>query len=184
MGSKCWFVLKQSHYPPPSIPENGIGIVAGTGVLCLGHIIPHPRSLDAVINRTGPLSIPRDMPIYSTKCNDFTWNNEGKTGVDISLQIDVPIPAVPGLKFSFNPRIAFQHSVENYAEFSSLDTFLLQPTSEYIEDSVEDKEVQNYFNGRNVIQSSTIYMITGIKVARGVSNVKASRQSEQGISLL
>jgi hypothetical protein len=31
MASKCWFVLKQTHYPPPAIPKNGIGHVSGSG---------------------------------------------------------------------------------------------------------------------------------------------------------
>jgi hypothetical protein len=156
MASKCWFVLKQTHYPPPVIPKNGTGKVGGSGPICPGHLIPDLKHLDNVINRHGPLDIPLDMPIYPTKAWDLTWEVNKSHGVDIS-----------GVAIKLDARVAFTRTIKNFWEFVSLDTFIFQPTSEYVEDSVEDDEVAAYLKRRGFLGSSTIFMITGVIVARG-----------------
>ena len=95
MASKCWFVLQQTHYPPPVIPKNGTG--TSSGPICLGHLIPDLKHLDNVVNRHGPLWIPLDMPIYPTKAWDLTWEVNKNKRVDISGNAGVPIAAAAGL---------------------------------------------------------------------------------------
>lgn len=167
MASKCWFVLKQTHYPPPSIPKNGIGSMKGGGPICLGHLIPDLKHLDNVINHHGPLDIPPDMPIYPTKAWDLTWEANQTDGFDVSGNAGVPIAAAAGLTLELGARVAFQRTIKNFWKFASLETFIFQPTSEYVEDSIEDDEVMAYHKKRGFLNSSTVFMITGIMIARG-----------------
>jgi hypothetical protein len=165
MASKCWFVLKQTYYPPPELPKNGIGTMKGP--ICLGHLIPDLKHLDSVINRQGPLDTLPDMPIYATKATNLTWDLSTNKGIDLSLKCGAPISAAGGLTIQVGGRVTFQRTVKNYWEFDSLDTFIIQPTGEYIEDSIEDDEVIAYLTQRSLMSSSSLFMITGIMIARG-----------------
>lgn len=180
MASKCWFVLKQTHYPPPAIPKNGIGRVSGSGPICLGHLIPDLKHLDNVINRHGPLDIPADMPIYPSKAWDLTWEVNKSDGADVSGEVGVPIAAAAGLTIKSSAGVAFERSIKNFWDFESLDTFIIQPTGEYVEDSVEDDEVAAYLENRGLLKSSTMFMITGIIVARG-AQVKTSNAQRRAV---
>lgn len=178
MASKCWFVLQQTHYPPPVIPKNGTG--TSSGPICLGHLIPDLKHLDNVVNRHGPLWIPLDMPIYPTKAWDLTWEVNKNKRVDISGNAGVPIAAAAGLIIKQDAGVAFKRTVENFWEFESLDTFIIQPTSEYVEDSVEDEEVSTYLQKRGLFRSSSLFMITGIIVARG-AKTKVSKVRKRDV---
>jgi hypothetical protein len=178
MASKCWFVLQQTHYPPPVIPKNGIG--TSSGPICLGHLIPDLKHLDHVINRHGPLEIPPDMPIYPTTAWDLTWEVNKSGGMNISGNTGVPITAAAGLTIKLDAGATFQGTVKNFWEFESLDTFIVQPTSEYVEDSVEDEEVSAYLQKRGLFGSSSLFMITGIKIARG-AKTKASEVRKRDV---
>lgn len=172
MASKCWFMLKQTHYPPPLIPKSGTGRVSGSGPICLGHLIPDLKHLDNVINIHGPLDIPPDMPVYSTKAWDLTWEANKSDGVHVGIsgKSGVPIAAAAGMTIMLDAGAAFKRTVKNFWQFESLDTFIFQPTSEYIEESVEDDEVATHLARRGPFRSSTLFMITGIIVARGAKS--------------
>jgi hypothetical protein len=165
MASKCWFVLQQTHYPPPVIPKNGTGTLSGP--ICLGHLIPGLKHLDNVINRHGPLAIPPDMPIYPTKAWDLKREINKSGGAGFSGNAGVPIAAAAGLMIKLDAGVAFQKTIRNFWEFESLETFIIQPTNEYVEDSVGDEEVSAYLRKRGFFNSSTLFMITGIIIARG-----------------
>ncbi|KAH8758103.1 hypothetical protein BGZ57DRAFT_831204, partial [Hyaloscypha finlandica] len=49
-----------------------------------------------------------------------------------------------GLTLKPGAGAAFKRAIENVWEFASLDTFIIQPISAYVEDSVEDDEVATY----------------------------------------
>lgn len=165
MASKCWFVLPQTHYPPPEIPKNGVGKT--TGPICLGHLVPDLEHLDNVINRREPLQIPPDMPIYSSSKCDFTWESHQSQGFDFSSNVGLPIAAAVGITVKGDAKVAFERSVKNFWEFDSLETAIFQPTAEYIEDSMESDEVSAYLHERRFHISSSVFMITGIMVAKG-----------------
>jgi hypothetical protein len=113
------------------------------------------------------------MPIYHTEAWDLTWEVNKSEGMNISGNAGVPIAAAAGLTIKLDAGAAFQGTVKNFWEFESLDTFIVQPTGEYVEDSVEDKEVSTYLQKRGLFGSSSLFMITGIKIARG-AKTKAS----------
>jgi hypothetical protein len=180
MASKCWFVLQQTHYLPPAIPKNGTGNTSGP--ICLGHLIPDLKRLDNVINRHGPQKIPPDMPIYPSKSWDLTCEMKKSKGMSVSGNAGVPIAAAGGFTMKLDARVAFQRSIQNFWEFESLDTFIIQPTHEYVEDSVEDEEVSAYLQKRGLFGSSSLFMITGMIIARG-GKWKASEMRKRDVHL-
>jgi hypothetical protein len=180
MASKCWFVLQQTHYLPPVIPKNGTGTTSGP--ICLGHLIPDLKHLDNVINRHEPLKIPPDMPIYPTKVWNLTCEVNKSEGVGVSGDAKIPIAAAAGFTIKLDVGIAFQRSIQNFWEFESLDTFIIQPTREYVEDSVENEEVSAYLQKRGLFGSSSLFMITGMIIARGAKR-KASEVRKRDVHL-
>lgn len=110
------------------------------------------------------------MPIYPTQAWDLTWEVNKSDGLDISSEGGVPIAAAAGMTIKLDAGMAFKRTIKNFWGFASLDTFIFQPTSEYVEDSVEDEEVAAYLEKRRLFRSSTLFMITGIIVARGAKN--------------
>ncbi|KAF7530969.1 hypothetical protein G7054_g9334 [Neopestalotiopsis clavispora] len=172
MTSKCWFVLRHHHYPPPTFNKSGSKQTGGP--LRLGHIIPDLQHLDNVINtRNGPLETPPDMPIYSTKSWNLTWNIDHVRDWNLSVNAGVPIAAAAGITIKAGAGVAFQHTVQNFWEFESLDTYIIQPISEYVEDSLEDEQVASYLHKHKRIVTPSVFMITGLIIARGAS-VKSS----------
>lgn len=172
MTSKCWFVLRHHHYPPPTLNKSGSKQTGGP--LRLGHIIPDLQRLDNVINnKNGPLEAPPDMPIYPTKSWNLTWNINNGREWSASVNAGVPIAAAAGITVKADAGVAFQHSVQNFWEFESLETYIIQPISEYVEDSVEDEQVAAYLSKHKRIVSPSVFMITGLIIARG-AEIKSS----------
>lgn len=120
------------------------------------------------------------MPIYPTKAWDLTWEANKSNGVGVAGESGVPIAAAAGITILSNAGAAFKKTIRNFWKFESLDTFIFQPTSEYIEESVEDDEVATYLARRGPLRSSTMFMITGIIVARGAES-KTSEVRTQDI---
>ena len=180
MASKCWFVLRQTHYPPPTIIKDGLG--GNSGPICLGHIIPDLKHLDNVINRrSGPLKFPPDMPISSTKSFDLTDTTEDGRGSDLSLSAGVPIAVAAGIIVRAEIGAVLKRSMRSSWTFEALETFIIQPTAEYVAESVETEEVSAYLSTRAALGSHSVFMITGIKVAKGAA-FQTSKSSSKGLS--
>lgn len=168
MTTKCWFVLRQTHYPPPDLPEFGVGIAKGP--ICLGHVIPDLEHLDNVINNKGPNEFPSDMQIYPSTAWDLAWEASRTDGVGLEGTAGAPIAAAAGLEFSLSAGVAFQKSIRNSNQFQKLETFIFQPTAEYVDDTVDDPQVAQYINQHTTLGfSKSIFLITGIIIARGAT---------------
>ncbi|RYC64981.1 hypothetical protein CHU98_g1181 [Xylaria longipes] len=175
MTTKCWFVLRQTHYPPPVFPETGVGQAKGS--LCLGHVIPDLKRLDNVINTKGVNEFPADMPAYPSTAWDLKWKSTTSTGTGFNISLGAPIPAAIGLELKVDAGVAFEKSIENADQFERLETFIIQPTDEYIEDTVERDQVAKYIAKHTTLGiAKSIFMITGIIIARGA---KTSRKESQ-----
>lgn len=165
MTDKCWFVLRHQHYPPPKLPANGVGTAQGP--ICPGHLIPDLKHLDNVINGKGPEEFPTDMPIYKRTTQDFLRTTEGGRDFAVSAGADVPVAAVIGVGINLRTETTFRRSVSNAWRFSALDTYIVQVTPAYVEDSMDAPEVLEYRKRHEVLGiSKSIFMITGIMVAR------------------
>ncbi|KAK1521619.1 hypothetical protein CPAR01_14536 [Colletotrichum paranaense] len=142
MGSKCWFVLSQTHYPPPEIPKTGFG--PSRGPICLGHLIPDLRHLDNIINRDEPLDIPPNMPIHPSKAWGLNRQMDTGRGAEITATASAPIAAAAGVTLKLDAGFAFDKSVSNHWEFEALETFIIQPTNNFVEESVSTNEVRDH----------------------------------------
>jgi hypothetical protein len=180
MASKCWFVLRQTHYPPV-FPENGIGMAKGA--ICLGHVIPDLQHLDNVINTRGPNEFPADMPVYPSTAWDLTWETTKSNGAGFQASGGAPVAAAAGLELKLDAGVAFKKSVQKSDQFKKLETFIIQPTSEYIEDTIEGEQVSKYVTKNTTLGfSRSIFMITGMIIARGAktSRVESQKQDVHG----
>jgi len=181
MTDKCWFVLRQTHYPPPSIPATGTKASA-SGAICLGHLIPDLKHLDQVINsESGPKPYPATMSVLETSKWELKWNINSSSSTSASVSVNVPAALLPvGTNTSVGA--AFKKSVCNYWEFERLDTAIVQLRRSYIDDSLEDKDVQRFLEGKKVLgmKSWTLYMISGIVIARGAQIVSAEENESSG----
>ncbi|KAK9853516.1 hypothetical protein MYU51_006701 [Penicillium brevicompactum] len=122
------------------------------------------------------------MPIYHTKAWDLTFDSKRDNGIDLSAIADVPIAAAVGVNINLDAGVAFKKTKNNFWEFDSLDTFVIQPTREYIEDSLEDTEVAAYLKSRSPFGSSSLFMVTGVIIARGAKskNTTSRERSVRG----
>ncbi|KAH7311133.1 hypothetical protein BKA65DRAFT_363106, partial [Rhexocercosporidium sp. MPI-PUGE-AT-0058] len=162
---KCWFVLRQTHYPPPTLPRNGMGLAKGA--ICPGHLIPDLKHLDKVINKQGLLEFGPDMPVYPTTAWNLSYEIKKTQGGEVGGKAGAPIAAAVGVTVNAEAKVAFEKSVKNHCEFDTLETFIIQPTREYIEDSLDDDAVTKYIDKIKFFEKWSIFMITGVAIARG-----------------
>ncbi|KAL7924539.1 hypothetical protein ACQKWADRAFT_331439 [Trichoderma austrokoningii] len=165
---KCWFVLKQSDYPPPEFPESGIGTT--TGAICLGHIIPAVKELDGVINRNQDgIELTPAVPVYHTKYLGLDWKRE--TALKAGLDAGVTAPLGAGTPASTELRIKhiFAETEENHKEFDALDRYIIQVDRQFIGSILDDEVVKEHIQRtkRRLGGQWSVFMITGIMVARG-----------------
>jgi hypothetical protein len=163
----CWFVLKQSHYPPPTLPASP-GIGNSKGAICLGHIVPSLKSLDVQLNGDERgFEYTAAAPVYATKAWDLEWDKKKSTDIKTSGEGGGPIGAATGITAQASAALAFQKSVENYRIFHKLDRYIFEPTRAYITKALDHKEVTDHLSRHTQFGSWSLYMITGIAVARG-----------------
>ncbi|EWZ93843.1 hypothetical protein FOWG_06493 [Fusarium oxysporum f. sp. lycopersici MN25] len=74
-----------------------------------------------------------------------------------------PILAATGVTAKASLQFAFMKTVESHEAYDRLDTYIVQPTKGYIEDCLEQGQLNAYVKGK---VSWSMFMITGIKVAR------------------
>jgi hypothetical protein len=169
---KCWFVLKQSHYPPPDLPENGVGIA--NGAICLGHIIPDSKNLDGVLNRNEDgIKFTPAVKIYHTE----SWGLDGKRdeGMEAggSANATAPIGGAVPVTAEQHMKLAFERTEKDHKEFDILDRYIIQINRKFIGGILEDEEVAAHIERTKGVKllgiggQWSVYMITGIIIARG-----------------
>lgn len=164
---KCWFVLKQEHFPPPEIPDSGIGIAKGA--ISLGHIIPDANNLDYVINRNKGIDFTPSVPIYHTKYVGLDWKRNTSREAEGAMEAAVPLsPAVPA-SAQQNAKAAFSQTEKNHKEFDTLDRYIIQVDRKFIRKILADEEVEEHIQRTKgkLCGSWSVFMITGIMVAKG-----------------
>ncbi|UQC85847.1 uncharacterized protein CLUP02_11346 [Colletotrichum lupini] len=126
----CWFVLRNTHYPPPIGLTDDVAGCTGQlkGLYCCGHIVPDLSHFDDVINTRGPMEIPVDMPILHRRDENPIYKKMSGPSINHSGQISAPIMAAAGMTATTSAGIAFQKTVINHAEFEALDSYMMRPT--------------------------------------------------------
>ncbi|KAH7487302.1 hypothetical protein FOMA001_g4063 [Fusarium oxysporum f. sp. matthiolae] len=161
---KVWFKLRQADYPPP--PEDAILRGDGddsTAPLCLGHFISNLKTLDFPLNHGSILPFPPRMRVFCNTTLNFTWDDTRLRSPGTNLAAGAPILAATGVTAKASLQFAFMKTVESHEAYDRLDTYIVQPTKGYIEDCLEQDQLNAYVKGK---VSWSMFMITGIKVAR------------------
>jgi hypothetical protein len=185
---KCWFVLKQSHYPPPDLPEHGIGIA--NGAICLGHIVPDSKNLDGVINRSEDgIKFTLVVKIYHTESWDLDWKRDEGLKAGGSENASAPITGAIPVTAKLHTKLAFEHTKKDHKEFDTLDRYIIQVNRKFIGGILEDEVVAAHIERTKGVKllgvggKWSVYMITGIIVARGAKGESGeSRKAEANAS--
>ncbi|KAH8721547.1 hypothetical protein GQ44DRAFT_829118 [Phaeosphaeriaceae sp. PMI808] len=185
---KCWFVLKQSHYPPPKLPESGIGI--GNGAICLGHVIADATSLDGVINRNEDgIKFTPAVEVYHSESWDLDWNREQGRQLGGSTTAGAPLGSAVPVTVEHQTKIAFERTETDHKMFNKLDRYIIQVNRKFIDGLLEDEDVTAHIERTKGIEvlglggGWCVYIITGITVARGAKGrYEDSRKAEMNTS--
>ncbi|KAF2120731.1 hypothetical protein BDV96DRAFT_274295 [Lophiotrema nucula] len=168
----CWFRLKQTHFPPPTLPTDSNGVGKGNGAICPGHTMASLKDLDHmdnIINRSvDGFTFTPAVPIYNTGAWKMQWEEGDMHATGFSADAQVPIAELVGLSAQAKATLAFKESVQNYRAFDKLDRYIILPTRGYIKEVLEDEEVQSHIDrSKSTLGAWSILMVTGVAIARG-----------------
>ncbi|CZR67543.1 uncharacterized protein PAC_17442 [Phialocephala subalpina] len=154
------------------VPAPNWEIPATSPTVVLGSIIEDPKNPESRINKKGPVAIPDTEIRHDKKIDWKTTANELRSG---KIGFWAQCLQVVGLGGDLNLS-TLKSSLENH-NFDFLETkyFLPEEIDGYMDDSVFDDYVQAYFE----VAKKAVYMITGLKIARG-SVVEATKKKEHG----
>lgn len=148
MSKKCYFLAPTRDTPPD-------------GRIALGNIIANISDPEDSINDSDPLAFPPDS--LHTNCLT-NWKSERiksqakKGGVWSGFLQAVGVGGELSLTRTSSQTDAY--------EFKKLTTTYFMPTKQYIEKSISDPAVKNWMLYN---RGAPLYMITGVKVARGAT---------------
>ncbi|KAL6720846.1 hypothetical protein ACLMJK_002771 [Lecanora helva] len=144
-----------------------------SGPIALGNIIASPSTPEEALNSSPIEPLP---PIHESYKGDWRADlsryKRGKIGIwtkflqVLGVGVDVSVNFITG-------------DLDIY-QFNRIDTKFFVPSREYVEQSVSTPEVQD-FVAKSKFRAN-IYMITGIKIARGAS-IASSKLRDRGINL-
>uniref|UniRef100_UPI00315B3FF8 RCD-1-2 n=1 Tax=Neurospora crassa TaxID=5141 RepID=UPI00315B3FF8 len=163
MDNEEWFPLKQTHYPPPTIPSMKTG--HPTGPISIGHIIPDLRHLDNVINCKGFEPFPPNMDVFTAHYEQCHFGDH--------------------LNSEFVVQAGLHHTniTSDRWEYDSVVEYAVYPTRQYIDRLLESKEVRQYIQASAALLGGwCVYMVTGIMVARGGGRNVTSEEKGAGVS--
>ncbi|CAG1967415.1 unnamed protein product [Fusarium graminearum] len=170
-----WFKLKHTHNVAPDVTK--LGMTEETGPILLGHFIPDLDHLDQVINRSAIHPFPPSMDIWPSRTVEFEWADSKSSHVGASGSVAIPTHATAGLTLKASARVAFRQSVENFAKFDSLDSYIVNPTNAYIHKCIQNGPVAEYIAAKGMPGTYKLFMITGIMIARAA---RTSHKEEKG----
>lgn len=179
---KCWFVLRQTHYPAPEYVHTSMAYGAAEGPILLGHLIPSPKAIDQVINSGGITPFPRDMRIWATAAADFRLSRSTGREVEISTAAGIPIPAAAGVTVNADAGVLFRRIMGDGWAIDRLDRQIVQPTLPYLEQCRRSAQVAAWVDKHKTLGAWKMYMVTGLIVVRGARSQRMDA-SEGEVSL-
>ncbi|ETS77446.1 hypothetical protein PFICI_11320 [Pestalotiopsis fici W106-1] len=176
---KCWFVLRQTHYPAPEYKHESMAFGEAEGPVRLGHFIPGPKKIDNVINTGGVFPFPRDMRILRTEIADFCFSNRTEKGLELSGNASVPIASAIGMSIKAEAGVAFTRIMGSEWTVDHMETYIVQPTIHYLEQCRQSSELKAWIDKNKTLGAWKIYMISGLMVARGATRERHSTAKAQ-----
>lgn len=179
---KVWFKLRQTDYPPPTF--DSMGTATETGPICLGHFVSDLSRIDFPINRGEIEPFPRSMPVYSTTAHLFKWEDSQGSEHGGALGGGAPVLGAAGVPVTAKADIkaVFKATVSSFEAYERLDTYLVQVNRSYIADCLENEKMAQHKKDNAIFGKWSMFMITGLKVARSGSSSKSStRKTKSGV---
>ena len=171
---KCWFVLKQTHYPPPTYVTLPTGEEQQRGWICIGHLLESPKTLDDdnPLNGGDPPPYPLDMLISTSKPMNVKWSHSAERGYEVSGNIDAPVAEAIGITVGADLNLALQNTVKNDWVIDALKVTIARPTQGYVRSSAASVKAPTTVSGKEM------YMITGLIIAQGHKSGTTASGSE------
>lgn len=142
-------------------PNFSIPPVEAGGTLQLGSIIASINNADEPLNEDCHVHIPQDKLFCGHQRNFSATKSRMESG-DYGLWAKlIGIDGIGG-ELSWAP----ERSAEDVYHFRSVDTIYFNPPYAYMEQSMQQQDVKDYFVGSG---TSHVCMVTGLKTARGPS---------------
>ncbi|KAK3494256.1 uncharacterized protein B0T23DRAFT_314724 [Neurospora hispaniola] len=181
MDNEAWFPLKQTHYPPPSIPSMKTG--HPTGPISIGHIIPDLLHLDNVINCNGFEPFPPHMDIFTAHYEQCHFGDRLNSEFVVQAKAEAPIKnIIPGVDVTGSAGLHHTNIVSDRWEYDSVVEYVVYPTRQYIDRCLESKEVAAYIQkSKKLLGGWCVYLVTGIMVARGGGKNVTSEEKGAGV---
>ncbi|KAK7699088.1 hypothetical protein SLS57_012472 [Botryosphaeria dothidea] len=152
-------------------PNFSIPPVEAGGILDLGSIIADIGSADEPCNERCHLRIPL-ANLFCGHQKGFTATRSRLTSGEYGVWAKVVGIDGIGGKLS----IASEQSAEDVYSFDGVDTIYFNPSQKYMEESMNQQDVKNFVIGSGY---DPVYMVTGLKTARGPS-VRISKSRKLG----
>ncbi|KAK1547185.1 hypothetical protein CPAR01_01152 [Colletotrichum paranaense] len=181
---KAWFKLRQTDYPPQK--SEAMGTEKETAPLCLGHFVQDLNRLDFPINRDDIEPFPPSMPIYYTNSLNFSWKEDRAVAYGVELGGSASVLATTGVPITAKADVEtiFRDSVSNYEQYKRLDTYIIQVTTAYIEKCLKRATITKYVEDNSPFGRWSVYVITGLKIARAGSTSASSSHETKDLPLI
>ncbi|KAI0534304.1 hypothetical protein GGR58DRAFT_505460 [Xylaria digitata] len=164
---KCWFVLQQTHYPPPTTEYIDGGKTKQSGAICLGDMITSLDALDYRLNENGPEPLPLDMPIYRTSSGNFKWELGKTRDRELRVLLTAPMAALLGVDIGAELETILRKSTTKSYLIEALECEIIQPRRAYIDSALAIGHVRSLVNKKTNLFGWKLYMVTGMIIAKG-----------------
>lgn len=152
-STKTYYLAPNFDFPPPP-----------GGLIDLGSIIADPNKPDRSLNKSELVSIPAHAIFTRTK-TDWTASRSQLQAVDGGIWTSF-LQTIIGL--SADVDVSRSKGKDEVYRCKILETQYFQPDDAYIVANLQNPRVQGYVKTGWPVKKS-VYMITGLKIARGVS---------------
>jgi len=146
--------------------------IAPETTIKLGQLIPDPRRPDVKIAE--PHYILESQLNPPDVIQPWKWKHGHGSSADLSLSA-----GILSVFFGAGPELGFGRSSNEVLEFAatSLETISFNPDKEYVTASMNDAAVLNYLDQH---RGASLYMVTGVKIARNPSVRRAGLHNWNG----
>ncbi|KAJ3960849.1 hypothetical protein N0V92_002465 [Colletotrichum tropicale] len=152
----------------------------------MGHFVSDLSRIDFPINRGEIEPFPRSMQVHYKTDQFFKWEESQGSEHGGALGGGAPVLGAAGVPITAKADIkaVFKATVSSFEVYERLDTYLVQVNRSYIADCLENEKIAQHTKDRAIFGKWSMFVITGLKVARsGSSSKSSSRKTESGIGI-
>lgn len=177
-------MLKQTYFSPPSYEKLSKAGGKAEGPLRLGDVVPSPKDLYPILTQ-GPLPVfSPAMRISTTKLCEFSWKTSTTKDNEALIEAGAPIATEVDSVVKTKLKSAFMSTMENWAEFKTMEHEIVQPSKLYIDGVLAIEDVNDCINQQKwpLLNQWTVYVVTGLMIARAGGKIGSSTSGSAGLS--